>query len=71
MRTVLLIVCSLLLAVIYRRGPGAASKRSSFPILDWVYWFNNRRLFKPIGNLSPAEAEAAYYPQLEMTRIAA
>jgi hypothetical protein len=25
----------------------------------------------PIGNLPPAEAEAAYYAQLEVTRIAA
>jgi putative transposase len=32
---------------------------------------NNRRLLEPIGNLPPAEAEAAYYAQLEVTRIAA
>ena len=37
----------------------------------WVDWFNNRRLLEPIGNLPPAEAEAAYYAQLEMTGIAA
>jgi transposase InsO family protein len=32
--------------------------------LEWVDWFNNRRLFGPIGNIPPAEAEAAYYEQL-------
>lgn len=31
--------------------------------LDWVDWFNNRRLLGPIGNIPPAEAEAAYYRQ--------
>ena len=29
--------------------------------LDWVHWFNHRRLLGPIGNIPPAEAEAAYY----------
>ena len=33
--------------------------------------FCNRRLLEPIGNLPPAEAEAAYYAQLEVTGIAA
>ncbi|VVE82969.1 transposase [Pandoraea sputorum] len=32
--------------------------------LEWVDWFNNRRLFGPIGNIPPAEAEAAYYANL-------
>ena len=25
--------------------------------LEWVDWFNNRRLLEPIGNIPPAEAE--------------
>ncbi len=28
--------------------------------LDWVDWFNHKRLLGPIGNIPPAEAEAAY-----------
>jgi transposase InsO family protein len=36
-----------------------------------VDWFNNRRLLAPIGNIPPAEAEAAYYAQLEAMPIAA
>jgi transposase InsO family protein len=29
--------------------------------LEWVHWFNNRRLLEPIGNVPPAEFEMAYY----------
>ncbi len=32
--------------------------------LEWVDWFNHRRLLEPIGNMPPAEAEAIYYQQL-------
>jgi len=35
--------------------------------LDWVHWFNNKRLLEPIGYIPPAEAEAAYYRQLPAT----
>jgi transposase InsO family protein len=33
--------------------------------LEWVNWFNNRRLLEPIGNIPPAEAEAHFYAQIE------
>ncbi|HNJ83978.1 MAG TPA: hypothetical protein PKZ28_10115, partial [Piscinibacter sp.] len=36
-----------------------------YATLDWVDWFNNRRLLEPIGHVPPAEAEAAYYASLE------
>ena len=32
-----------------------------FATLEWVGWFNNRRLLEPIGNIPHAEAEARYY----------
>ena len=54
--------------VLDRRGPWRSFEAVEF---EWVDWFNNRRLLEPIGNLPPAEAEAAYYSQLEVTRIAA
>src|SRR3954447_13234089 len=57
--------------VIHRRGPWRTFGAVEFAPLEWVDWFNNRRLLEPIGNIPPAEAEAAYYAQLEMTRIAA
>ncbi len=39
--------------------------------LEWVDWFNHRRPLEPIGNVPPAEAEAAYYAQLEIMQMAA
>ena len=57
--------------VIRRRGPWRSMEVVEFATLEWVDWYNNRRLLEPIGNISPAEAEAAYYAQLAMTRIAA
>ena len=39
--------------------------------LERVDWYNNRRLLEPIGNIPPAEAEAAYFASLEETAIAA
>jgi transposase InsO family protein len=57
--------------VIHRRGPWRSFEAVEFATLEWVDWFNNRRLFEPIGNLPPAEAEATYYAQLKVTGIAA
>jgi len=31
--------------------------------LDWVHWYNHKRLLGSIGHVPPAEAEAAYYRQ--------
>jgi putative transposase len=39
--------------------------------LDWVDWFNHRRLLGPIGDIPPAEAEAAYYRQQAALPLAA
>ncbi|EME01269.1 hypothetical protein B381_05061 [Stutzerimonas stutzeri NF13] len=39
--------------------------------LEWVDWFNHRRLLEPIGNMPPAEAEAIYYQQLTESAQAA
>jgi hypothetical protein len=33
--------------------------------LEWLDWFNNRRLFEPIATVPTAEAEARYQFQLE------
>lgn len=32
--------------------------------LQWVDWFNHRRLLESIGNIPPAEVEELYYRQL-------
>jgi transposase InsO family protein len=57
--------------VIHRCGPWRGFEAVEFATLEWVDWFNKRRLLGPIGNIPPAEAEATYYAQLAMTHIAA
>jgi len=47
--------------VIYRRGPWKNMEAVEYATLEWVDWFNHRRLLEPIGNVPPAELEAAYY----------
>jgi transposase InsO family protein len=42
-----------------------------FATLEWVDWFNNRRLLEPIGNIPPAEAEERYYAMMEQPAMAA
>ena len=49
--------------VIHRRGPWRSFEAIELATLEWVDWFNNRRLLEPIGNIPPAEAEARYYEQ--------
>jgi putative transposase len=57
--------------VIHRRGPWRSFEAVEFATLEWVDWYNNRRLLEPIGSIPPAEAEAAYYTQLEIRPMAA
>jgi putative transposase len=49
--------------VIRRRGPWRHLEAVEFATLDWVDWFNTRRLLEPIGYMPPAEYEARYYEQ--------
>lgn len=44
--------------LIHRCGPWRSSEAVEFATLDWVDWFNHRRLLKPIANIPPAEAAA-------------
>jgi len=57
--------------VIHRRGPWRSFEAVEFATLEWVDWFNHRRLLEPIGNVPPAEAEARYYDQMEVPARAA
>ena len=49
--------------VIRRRGPWRSLEAVEFATLEWVDWFNHRRLLEPIGYVPPAEYEARYYEQ--------
>jgi len=51
--------------VIRRRGPWRSLEDVEFATLEWVAWFNTRRLLEPLGYVPPAEYEAAYYRRQE------
>ena len=57
--------------VIHRRGPWRNFEAVEYATLEWVDWFNNRRLLEPIGNIPPVEAEAKFYAPLETEHMAA
>ena len=57
--------------VIWRRRPWRNFETVEFATLEWVDWFNNKRLLEPIGNITPAEAEARYYALIEERALAA
>jgi len=49
--------------VIQRRGPWRSLEAVEFATLEWVDWFNHRRLLESIGYVPPAEYEQCYYEQ--------
>ena len=49
--------------LIHNRGPWKNLDEVEFSTLEWVDWFNHRRLLKPIGDIPPAELEASYHGQ--------
>ncbi|MBI4797597.1 MAG: IS3 family transposase [Desulfarculus sp.] len=51
--------------VIRRRGPWRHLEDGEFATLEWIDWFNNRRLLEPIGNIPPVEYEQAYHQGME------
>jgi putative transposase len=51
--------------VIRRRGPWRTLEDVEFATLEWVAWFNHRRLMGPIGDLRPVEYEEAYFRRHE------
>ncbi|MEM9879235.1 MAG: IS3 family transposase [Pseudomonadota bacterium] len=57
--------------VIHRRGPWRSFEAVEYATLEWVDWFNNKRLLGPIGNMPPAEAEAKFYAAMETQAMAA
>jgi transposase InsO family protein len=57
--------------VIHRRGPWRNFEAVEYATLEWVDWFNHRRLLEPIGNIPPAEAEDQYYAAADIIDMAA
>jgi putative transposase len=46
--------------LIRRRGSWKGLDEVEYATLEWVDWFNHRRLLAPIGHIPPAEFEAAF-----------
>ena len=46
---------------IWPRGPWRNVEQVEFATLEWVDWFNHRRLLEPIGYVPPVEFEQMYY----------
>jgi len=57
--------------VIHRRGPWRSFDAVEYATLEWVDWFNNRRILEPIGNITPAEAEQQFYAAMDHVPMAA
>ncbi|WP_374944710.1 IS3 family transposase [Sphingomonas sp.] len=57
--------------VIHRRGPWRSFEAVEYATLEWVDWFNHRRLLQPIGNIPLAEAEDQYYAAADNIDMAA
>jgi putative transposase len=57
--------------VINKQGPWRHRQAVEFATLAWVYWFNNRRLLEPIGNIPPVELEQMYYQEQESKTMVA
>ena len=57
--------------VIRRCGPWRNVEHVEFATLEWVDWFNNRRLLEPIGNIPPVEFEQLHYYQQDTQAMVA
>jgi putative transposase len=49
--------------LVRRRGPWKGINEVEYATLEWVDWFNHRRLLAPIGYVPPAEFEAAFWQE--------
>ena len=57
--------------IIHHRGPWRNLDAVEYATLEWVEWFNNRRLLEPIGNVPPAEFEDTYHQSTSQMPMAA
>ena len=57
--------------VIRQRGPWRNLEAVEFATLEWVDWFNHRRLLEGIGYVPPAELEETYYQQCQESAMVA
>jgi putative transposase len=56
--------------LIKRHGPWRTIEQLEFALLEYIDWWNHRRLHGEIGMIPPAEAEATYYRQASAVQTA-
>jgi putative transposase len=56
--------------LIRMKGPWRTLEQVELATAEWTDWYNNRRLHSSIGDLPPAEYEAAYYAGREASAVA-
>jgi hypothetical protein len=54
--------------LIGRHGPWRTAEQVELATLEWVQWWNQRRLHGALDHIPPAEHEALYYRQLEQSK---
>jgi putative transposase len=47
--------------LVHARGPWRTRSQTELAIIEWVDWYNSARLHSRIGDVPPAEHEAAWY----------
>ena len=57
--------------VIHRREPSRSFEAVEYATIEWVDWFNHRRLLEPIGNIPPAKTEKLFSAAANQTGMAA
>ena len=54
--------------LIRNKGPWRGLNDVELATLEWVDWFNHRRLFHELGRIPPAEFEDQHYRQINSDR---
>ena len=57
--------------VINLLGPWKSMAQVEWQTLNWVHWFNTKRLHSAIGYITPNHAEDCFYANLDNTNKAA
>ena len=56
--------------LIRQKGPWRDLDHLEYATLEYVDWFNHRRLLEPIGDIPPTEKEANHHQQQERVQLA-
>lgn len=54
----------------FRPGPLRTLDDVEYPTMEWVDWYNNRRLHSVLDYIPPSEYESTYYAQLRASQPA-